>query len=197
MDINDMVGLLKAFRWDTLQRMYGCAHSSIIGFISSEWINQSKDNSILDGAPSPVVGKGRHGQKNTDIILCKGDRPFIGVEVETSVDKYSEKIESLSAYLNNTKDFDGIELGLLFMTNLTKGGVKYTHCWEPIKMKVKEKNDTIALISINKEKVPLGDDTLSRLRRRNDYYPWNIVRIDYWVHKKGRHETAEGNLWKK
>ena len=197
MDIKEIVGLLKAFRWGTLQRMYGCTHSSIIGFISTEWINQSKDNSILDGAPSPEVGKGRHGQKNADIILCKGDRPFIAVEVETSVDKYSEKIESLSTYLNNTEHFNGIEFGLLFMTNLTKGGMKYRHCWGPLKVKVKEKNDTIALVSINKRKVPLGDDTLSRLRKRNDYYPWNIVKIDYWVHKKDQPKTAEGNLWKK
>ena len=93
--------MLKAFRWATLEAMYGCAHSSIIGFISTEWINQSEHNSILDGAPSSSIGKGRSGQKNADIILCKGDRPFIPVEVETLVNKYSEKVESLSTYLDN------------------------------------------------------------------------------------------------
>jgi len=197
MDIKEIIDLLKTFRWSTLERMYGCAHSSIIGFISTEWINQSEHNSILDGAPAPSIGKGRSGQKNADIILCKGDRPFIAVEVETLVDKYSEKVESLSAYLDNTKDFNGIEFGLLFMTNLTKGDMKYRHCWDTIKMKIKEKNETIALISINKMKVSLYGDALSHLRKRNDYYPWDIVRIDYWVHKKDQPETAEGNLWKK
>ena len=197
MDIKEIIDLLKTFRWSTLQRMYGCAHSSIIGFISTEWINQSDNNSILDGAPAPSIGKGRSGQKNADIILCKGDRPFTAVEVETLVDKYSEKVESLSTYLDNMKDFNGIEFGLLFMTNLTKGDMKYKHCWDPIKMKVKEKNETIALVSINKMKVSLYGNALSHLRKRNDYYPWDIVKIDYWVHKKDQPETAEGNLWKK
>lgn len=197
MDIKEIIDLLKAFRWATLQRMYGCAHSSIIGFISTEWINQSENNSILDGAPAPSIGKGRSGQKNADIILCKGDRSFIAVEVETLVEKYSEKVESLSTYLGNIKDFNGIEFGLLFMTNLIKGEMKYKHCWGPIKTKVKEKNDTIALVSINKMKVPLHGDALGHLRKRNDYYPWNIVKIDYWVHKKDQPETAQGNLWKK
>lgn len=197
MDIKEIVDLLKAFRWATLERMYGCAHSWIIGFISTEWINQSEDNSILDGACSPSIGKGRPGQKNADIILCKGDRPFIAVEIETLVDKYSEKVESLSTYLDNTKDFNGIEFGLLFMTNLTKGDMKYKHCWDTIKMKIKEKNETITHVSINKVKVSLYGNALSHLRKRNDYYPWDIVKIDYRVHKKDQPGTAEGNLWKK
>lgn len=83
MEVKEIEDLLKAFRWNTLQRMYGCAHSSIIGFISTEWINLSSKNSILDGAPSPKTGKGRLGQKNADILLCRGDKPIIPVEVET------------------------------------------------------------------------------------------------------------------
>ncbi|MEA3343699.1 MAG: hypothetical protein U9Q92_06030 [archaeon] len=197
MDAKEIEDLLKAFRWNTLQRMYGCAHNSIIGFISTEWISQLDCNSILDGAPSPITGNGRMDQKNADIILCRGNKPFIIVEVETSVDKYPEKIKTLSDYLNKAKYFDDVEFGLLFMSNLQNGERKYQHNWDEIKEKIKEKNDSIALISINKEKVSLCDDTLSHLRKRNDYSPWNIVKIDYWIHKKGQSKIAEGNLWKK
>jgi len=39
----------------------------------------------LDGAPSPVIGAKRQGQKYADLILCKRNQPFIVVEVETLV----------------------------------------------------------------------------------------------------------------
>ncbi len=60
-----------------------------------------------------------------------------------------------------------------------------------------QREKCIALVSINKRKVSLYGNSLSYLRKRNDYYPWNIVKIDYWVHKEDQPETAEGNLWKK
>jgi len=198
MEINEIEKLLKKFRWNTLQSMYGCAHSSIIGFISTEWINLSpEEHSVLDGAPSPKRGKGRRGQKNADILLCKGDNPLIPVEVETSVSKYEEKLQSLFDYLNNTTDFNGAEFGLLFMTNLCKGEMKYKHNWDKVKDRVKEeKESTIAFVSINKEKNYLGKDSpLNILRKRNDYYPWGVVIIDYWIYNAN--QEREGNLWKK
>jgi len=180
MDIGEIEELLKQFRWGTLQRVYGCAHSSIIGFISTEWICLSPENSILDGAPSPLIGKGRKGQTNADILLCKGDRPFIAVDVETNVSKYGEKLTSLFTYLNNKDDFDGIEFGLLFMTNLCNGNTKYRHNWEEIKQRVTEnKNDNIALVSIIKERAQLEkESSLNVLRKRNEYFPWDIVTVD-------------------
>lgn len=57
-------------------------------------------------------------------------------------------------------------------------------------MDIKAKNETVALVSINKMKVSLHGNALSHLRKRNDYYPWNIVKIDYWVDKKDQPETA-------
>lgn len=132
---------LKRLQWDTLRNIYGCAHSSIIGFISSEWINQSKLNSVLDGAPSPKIGTGRTGQKNADVLLCRDDKPLVVVEVETGVSKYSEKIDSLWAYLSNSNDFKGMELGILIMTNgyAKSSNMAYKHDWESIKEKVKKK----------------------------------------------------------
>lgn len=197
MDIGEIEDLLKKFRWGTLQRMYGCAHSSIIGFISTEWISLSPWNSILDGAPSPIIGRGRKGQTNADILLCKGDKPFIPVDVETNVSKYDEKLSSLFAYLNNKNNFNGVEFGLLFMTNLCNGDTKYKHNWEKIKHRVIENKKTnIALVSIIKERAQLENNSpLNVLRMRNDYFPWDIITVDYWIYSANR--TKEGNLWKK
>ena len=100
MDAKNIETMIQEFRWEILQKMYECAHSSIIGFISTEWISLSlKKNSLLDGAPSPITGKGRSGQKNADILLCKGDNPSIPVEVETQVAKYEDNLDSLNVMI--------------------------------------------------------------------------------------------------
>jgi len=197
MDASGIEQLLRAFRWEILQRMYGCAHSSIIGFISSEWINQCECNSVLDGAPPPIIGQGRTGQKNADILLCKDNKPFIVVEVETGIRKYEEKVDTILSYLHNGKDFSGLKFGLLIMSNYGKGNLKYRHNWDSkeIKSKVDKAEDTIALVSIEKSRMPSDNSVLGRLRSRNDYYPWEIANIDCRVHTANR--NVEGNLWKK
>ena len=199
MNANKIEELLKTFRWETLQRIYGCGHSSIIGFISTEWINLSPENSILDGAPSANTGKGRTGQKNADLILCKVDSPLIAVEVETLVDKYDEKLDSLFEYMNNKNDFNGIEFGLLFMTNLYGGVMMYKHNWEKIKERVKtNKKDNIALVSVIKERACLRDTTtLNALRKRNGYSSWDIKTVDYWIYSANPTIVKEGNIFGK
>jgi len=184
MKSDQMVEILKTFKWDVLRFMFGCTHNSIIGFFSTMWISQSDHNSVLDGAPSPIIGKSRTGQKNADVLLCKGDKPCIVVEVETSVNKYQDKLKSVQDYLKN---ISGLEFGLLVMTNLCKGDAKYKHNWDEIKTEIKnigqENSANIALVSVEKRKVELDKNSaLGKLRSRNDYYPWQIVRIDYWVH---------------
>ncbi len=193
--INQIEELLKKFRWATLGKMYGCAHSSIIGFISTEWINLSGNNSILDGAPSPYTGQGRTGQRNADIILCQADKPLIVVEVETQVGKYREKLSSIYDYLENDKEFNGIGFGLMIMINLCSGDRKYKHSWDEIKKEVRNKNYPIALVSLEKERVSLGNSILDKLRKRNDYFPWEVINIDFWIYSDD--EELEGNLWKK
>ena len=188
--------MLKSFNWSVLSRMYGCAHNSIIGFISAEWISQSEENSVLDGAPSPVIGKGRKGQKNADTLLCKGNLPFIVVEVETVVDKYEAKLDSLLQYIGNARNYLGIAFGLLFMSNLTTGTAKYRHNWEPIKDKVRKSGQNVALVSVEKEKSKLSDSVVDQLRKRNDYNSWEFSRIDYWVRDSTGKELS-GTLWKK
>ena len=185
---------IRMFYWGIITRMYGSSHSSVIGFLSSEWIKKSSDHSVLDGAPSPFVGKGRKGQKNADILLCKGDKPFIVVEVETIVSKYLEKIDSIAAYLENTKNYDGIAFGLLVMLNYTNGENKYKHNWHDAKEYAMSKDIPIAFVSIEKSKADLGDTVLDQLKKRNEYYPWETSNIDYWIYGSDR-KIIEGILW--
>ncbi|MBL7994388.1 hypothetical protein JNM05_03365 [bacterium] len=193
MRVREIELLIKSFRWNTLQKMYGCAHSSIIGFISTEWINMSTENSVLDGVPSPQIGKGRKGQRNADLLLCKNNTPYIPVEVETQVSKYNEKFETLRHYIENKENFNGIAFGFLFMTNLCSGNMKYKHNWDPIKKKVKEEEKAIVLVSIEKVKnSSKNKSSLDLLRDRNDYNPWDIVKIDYWLYQNK--EIREGSL---
>ncbi|SCN23649.1 hypothetical protein N3C_1405 [Clostridium sp. N3C] len=187
---------IRMFYWDIITRMYGNSHSSIIGLLSSEWIKKSSNHSVLDGAPSPFVGKGRKGQKKADILLCKGDKPFIVVEVETIVSKYLEKIDSIAAYMDNTKDYAGVAFGLLVMLNYTNGADKYKHNWHDAKEYAISKDIPIAFIFIEKRKADLGDTVLDRLKRRNEYYPWETSSIDYWVYGSDR-KIIEGNLLKR
>lgn len=199
MDTDDAVKIITSFKWDTLQSMYGCAHNSIIGFLSTMWINLENDNSVLDGAPSPIIGSGRTGQRNADILFCKGDEPLIIVEVETVVDKYPKKLESILQYLHSS-DYKGLQFGILIMTNLcsnneNKKRKKYKHNWDEIKSMVQGKKDNIALISIEKQKIlQLGESILGKLKRRNEYSSWQIINIDYWVYG-ATGIIREGNLW--
>jgi hypothetical protein len=188
--------IIKEFDWGIITRMYGSSHSSVIGFLSSEWIKKSSDHSVLDGAPSPFVGKGRKGQKNADILLCKGDKPFIVVEVETTVVKYLEKIDSIAAYMDNTKDYAGVGFGLLVMLNNTNGAGKYKHNWYDAKEYAMSKDIPIAFVSIEKSKADLGNTVLDQLKKRNEYYPWEITSIDYWIYGSDR-KIIEGNLLKR
>ena len=186
---------IRMFNWGIITRMYGSSHNSVIGFLSSEWIKKSSDHSVLDGAPSPFVGKGRKGQKNADILLCKGDKPFIVVEVETTVVKYLEKIDSIAAYMDNTKDYAGVAFGLLVMLNYTNGADKYKHNWHGAKEYAINKGIPIAFVSIEKSRADLGDTVLGQLKRRNEYYPWEINSIDYWIYGSDR-KIIEGNFFK-
>lgn len=186
--------IIKIFNWHVVTRMYGSSHSSNIGFLSSDWLRNSKEHSILDGAPSPLIGKGRTGQKNSDILLCKGDKPYVVVEVETTVAKYIDKIDSIAAYIKNKEAYDGIQFGLMVMLNYTNGVDKYKHNWDATKEYVLAKDIPIAFVSIEKEKADLGNTVLDKLKRRNEYYPWEVSSIDYWVYGSDK-SIQEGNLF--
>lgn len=194
--MKDIESFLLRFPWKRLSRMYGCAHHSIIGFISSEWIKQGKDNSILDGAPSHTIGNGRKGQQNADVLLCKKDKPFIVVEVESDIAQYPSKVKSLKGYLENLEDFTGLEFGVLVMSNANNADKRrrYKHHWDSIANVVEESGKSMVLISLEKDNIKPDGSILGRLRRPNGYSSWNIVKIDYKIYH--RREIKEGNLWK-
>lgn len=199
MTSSEIENLLKSFRWSILQRMYGSANCSIIGFISTEWINLSENNSILDGVPSPQIGKGRTGQINADILLCSRDKPYIVVEVESDIEKYAKKIQSILCYLRNDGEFCSLKFGLLLMSNIygaKDSSLNRKHNWKDIKDVVTEESKPIALVSIEKNKMQSDDSLLGQLRARNNYYLWDIASIDYWIFDEER-SVKEGSLWKK
>lgn len=100
--------LIKGFNWKFLKEMYGSTHNSVIGFISCEWITKQK-GFVFDGAPSPIVGMGRKGQINADLLLCREEQPIIVVEVESTIKDYEKKLEHLKRYLDekNGEKLDG------------------------------------------------------------------------------------------
>jgi hypothetical protein len=184
MEINEIEELLSKFRWKTLKKLYGSAHSSIIGFISTEWINSSfDDNSVLDGAPSPKIGKGRKKQTNADLLLCQQDIPLIPVEIETTTDNYEKKLQSLSSYFDE-EEYKGIQFGLLVITNLRKDDWEKYH--ETIEQEAKKQNRCVAIVYISKQKAQLDVNSSNNLRKRNIYYPHDIVTIRYWIRKNSK-----------
>jgi len=194
----EIAELIKRFEWSHLNKIYGCAHSSIIGFITYEWLKLSQNNNVIDGAPSPNIGKGRTGQTNADLLLCSNERPYIPVEVETNVIKYPEKLKSLFDYKNA---FPTVEFGLFYMTNLKSGDSKYQHNWENIKQNIINKSGAnkmpIALISSIKRRIDFSEkNNWSELLKRNDYSSWEIINIDYWICDT-QVEVVQGNLWRK
>lgn len=189
---------IKRFDWPLLRNMYGCANSTIIGFLASQWLAASEEHSILDGAPSPEIGMGRAGHVNADILLCRGDEPLLVAEVETNVDSYLGKLDTLYSYIENDDEFEGLQTGLLFMNNLCSGPRKYRHNWEEAKRRARESRANTILVSVEKQKARFErkSSVLGKLRKRNDYYPWDIVRIDYWSYSStGR--TNRANLWER
>jgi len=194
MNSQEIFDLINKFDWSKLNKIYGCAHSSIIGFLSYEWLSLAEDNSVLDGAPSPIIkGGGRTGQKNADLLLCKNNFPLIPVEVETQVEKYNFKLETLFDY---KIAFDSIEFGLLYMTNLTNGATRYKHNWDDLKKKVYGNKYPLVLISSEKSKINFeSQNEWSKLLKRNDYAPWEIVNIDCYVYDTI--SCIEKNIWKK
>ena len=194
----EIISTLEKFDWGKLNKIYGCAHSSIIGFIAYEWLKCSRKNSVLDGAPSPETGSGRKGQQNSDLLLCKDQKPYIPIEVETSVAKYPSKLGTLFKY---GEKFSDVEFGILYMSNFIRGNPKlrHQHNWDSIKTLVLNQSGanrkSIVLVSAIKSRIKFPiENKWSALLKRNDYSPWEIVCIDYWACDKNK-TIIEGNFW--
>lgn len=161
---------IKCFKWKTIKQMYGNAHSSVIGFISTEWINSNnkKNRFILDGAYSIESEKNKY---TADLILCEGDKPQVVVEVESGISKYSDKIKSLSTYLN--KEDTNLKFGILIMLNGWRrkkdDGGYWKHNWSIEEEITENIRDKILLISIKKKEREKNNPIIKETRNRNHY----------------------------
>lgn len=173
---------LESFKWSTICNMYVSAHNSIIGFISSEWINQSQYNSVLDGAPSPRRGDKRCRKKYADILLLKHKKPYVVVEVESYYGNYRGKIESIEKYFKNKTEFNGLDFGLLIMTNIYDFP-KGKKCWDYVENKIKTIKDPIAFVSIEKKTVKSDKTPLDHFREINNNFKMkDIEEINYRIY---------------
>ncbi len=185
---------LKSFKWHILRNMYGSAHCSIIGFISSSWISQSHQNTVLDGAPSPRERQSkmrdhkRRGQKNADIILCKQKKPYVVVEVESY--NYLDKIKTIQKYIKDKELFGDLKFGLLVMTNVYDDSQEDEKCWEEIKDEIRKMKSDVAVVFLEKNKEILDVSAQDQLRKLNHYSSKTIGKIKCWVH------TSKGDIRK-
>lgn len=193
----DMEFFFHCAKWNILLNLYGSAHSSIIGFLSTTWLAQSNKHFVLDTAPANQVGLRNKG-KLADLLLCSDSTPIVVAEVETTVDKYNDKLEVVESYLDNQEEFSGLEFGLLFLLNWTSRGDGYTHHWDELKASIGNTNYNIALVSFRKEaaELPFDKNLHSRLNERRGYYQWCYASIDFWIHFED-HRVKSGNLWRK
>jgi len=100
------------------------------------------------------------------MLFCKVDKPFIVVEVETTVVKYLKEIDSIAAYFENTRDYNRIGFDLLVMLNNINGAGKYKHNWHDAKEYAISKDIPIAFVSIEKSKADLGDTGFGSIKEK-------------------------------
>lgn len=187
-----MISILKKFEWNYLKSIYGSSHSSIIGFLSYQWIKQNKSkNSVLDGAPSPEIGKGRTGQINADLLLLENEIPKIIIEVETV--NWMKKAENIIKYLDNENYNDA--KGLLLLTivkakeiegNIFHSSKKEEENLKRVKTSIKRAKKNISIIEIWRKRIKPKDKEsfFTKIQERTDYYKWQICSIKYWEKNK-------------
>ena len=191
----DMENFLRCAKWNTLLNLYGSAHNSIIGFLSTTWLAQSNKHFVLDEAPANQVGIGNRG-KRADLLLCSDSTPIVIAEVESTVYNYNDKLEAVESYLNNQKEFSGLEFGLLFLLNWTRRRDIYTHHWDELRASIEKTKHNIALVSFVKKhaELPFNKDSHPRLMEERSCFQWRYTSIDFWIHFKDQ-QIKSGNLW--
>lgn len=176
-----MYDTLKNFDWRTLRSIYGSSHSSIIGFISYEWVKLDPlEHKVLDGPPSPNVGGGRKGQINSDLLLLEDESPKVIVEVETV--NWLQKIDNLNKYLK-TDDYKDAK-GLLVLTTVKEGN--RVDDLEKVRRIIKS-SQNLSLVEIWREKrLPHADTFFRRSQKKTSYYQWGVREVRYWDRLGGR-----------
>jgi len=192
----NMENFLRCANWNILLNLYGSAHESIIGFLSTTWLAQSNKHFVLDTPPANRPGQ--RGRKHADLLLCSDSTPIVIAEVESTVYNYNDKLKAVESYLTNQVDFSGLEFGLLFLLNWTgrKRDNNYAHHWDELKASIEKTNHNIALVSFVKghAELPFNRDSHPRLMGKQGCYPWRYTSIDFWIHFKDQ-QIKSGNLW--
>lgn len=163
------------------------------------WLAQSNKHFVLDGAPASNVGRKNTRRNYVDLLLCFDSMPIVVAEVESTVDKYNQKLKVVESYLNNQEEFSGLEFGLLFLLNWTgRRRDNYTHHWDELKASIEKTKHNIALVSFEKKpaELPFDKDLHPRLMEERGYYQWCYASIDFWILFEDQ-QTKSGNLWKK
>ena len=129
MQQHDLWAALPSVPWDTLSRIHGNCHSSMIGLITSWWVGLCPDHWALDGPP------GYRSRRVADALLCDASGPVGVLEVEGTA--YPGKADTIGHYLtpeDHHVALDGIRFGILVLypvtvtrrdgeTDLLSGGV--------------------------------------------------------------------------
>jgi hypothetical protein len=92
---------IRTFQWDLLQRVFGTSHSSIIGFVATQWLLTGESRSVIDAPPKVDLPGGR---RHADLLLYQDDESGIAVEVEAAGAHNAErKFEALAAYVRDER----------------------------------------------------------------------------------------------
>ena len=147
--------------WNKITNYYGSSHSSMIGFISYNWINKT-NRTVFDSPPSISIEGIKH---YSDLLLCENNEPIVCVEVETTPEKYEEKYNNIKSYMDT---FDSIKYGILVMYN-NKPNKNVNHnifdtiysIWNSDN----EFNNKIIIIKIGKDDRILKCDVVNRINK--------------------------------
>ena len=165
---------LSHFWWDTLSRFYGCAHSSTVGFLASQWIStaESGQRAVIDVPPCVHVGRYR---RHAYLLLFERGEPLCAVEVETSTTiNYAKRIKSLQRYVASPQRFGSGMTGLLVMCGTAEQ-------LQGLDRKLLRGDHHVLLLTVEGTDVPPRADgsTLNKLRRDEGYgwYHGETLRI--------------------
>ena len=114
MQQHDLWAALPSVPWDTLSRIHGNCHSSMIGLITSWWVGLCPDHWALDGPP------GYRSRRVADALLCDASGPVGVLEVEGTA--YPGKADTIGHYLtpeDHHVALDGIRFGILVLYPVT------------------------------------------------------------------------------
>lgn len=188
-----MLEKLIEFNWEYLSSVYGSSHSSIIGFISYEWLKSNPTSNQVMDVPPGVMAEGNR-RVHADLVLFESGVPKIIVEVETA--KWEDKVKTIAHYLNSEKYSSA--KGLLILTTVRSrfnngeiayNGKKSTGTLIELKDEITKSQKDISLVEIlryNDKEYLKKENKFQELRheKMTGYY-WQVKEIRFWSREIG------------